>query len=248
MALKIMFVGHEQETLKSVRSKLQPLGHEILTLGDSHEAAQRAEKHQYHLFFLDMEMPDLDGFELLRRILKSDLNSDATTVMITPTDDIPVMRKAFSEGATFCLHKDVLLSRLVPLVSAMDSLTWEFKLHAARLPIFTPVTCTVGGQSATVSSANISETGILVEPTIESEVGQEIELEFTIREIGVSLKVRGRIVRKEGKHRMGVKFVALETEQQNAIQLYILGRLRDSVPPRRAPRTGKGITEIEMMM
>ena len=248
MALKIMFVGHDPEALKSARSTIVPQGHGLITFGDSHEAAERARKERFDAFFLDMEMRDLDAFELLRQILKSDLNSEATTVMVTPSDDIPVMRKAFSEGATFCLHKDVLLNRLPPLLAALNSLTWKFKLHAARLPIFTPVTCTVGEQSAVVNSANLSETGILVEPSIEAEIGQEIRLDFAIAEIGVSLSVRGRIVRKEGKHRMGVEFIGLETEERNAIQLYILGRLKEPTPQRRAPRTQKGITELEMMM
>jgi hypothetical protein len=46
------------------------------------------------------------------------------------------------------------------------------------------------------------------------------------------LNVRGRIVRKEGTERMGVAFLGLAPEEHNAIQLYVMGRLRDLTPER----------------
>lgn len=64
------------------------------------------------------------------------------------------------------------------------------------------------------------------------EVGSEVSLEFKIAEFRASLDVRARIVRKEGSEAVGVEFVGLEIEDRNAIQLYIMGHLREQKPTR----------------
>jgi c-di-GMP-binding flagellar brake protein YcgR len=81
-------------------------------------------------------------------------------------------------------------------------------------------------------SLNISESGMLLQSSLDLEVGQEVALEFKIAEVGASLQVLARIVRKEGTERTGVQFLGLAPEDINAIQLYVLGRLQDSTPRR----------------
>jgi len=83
---------------------------------------------------------------------------------------------------------------------------------------------------------NISESGMLLQPSIEAEVGQEIALDFMIAEVNASLSVQARIVRKEGAEgaaRAAVEFHGLTPESQNAIQLYVTGHL-ESLKPREA--------------
>ena len=72
---------------------------------------------------------------------------------------------------------------------------------------------------------NISEGGMLLQPSVEIEVGQEVELEFKIAEVRASLNVRARVVRKVGSERAGIEFIGLAPEDQNAIQLYVMGHL-----------------------
>lgn len=81
-------------------------------------------------------------------------------------------------------------------------------------------------------SMNISESGMLLQPSVEIEVGQEVELEFKIAEVRASLHVVARIARKEGIQRVAVEFVGVAPEDQNAIQLYVMGRLKDLTPAR----------------
>jgi hypothetical protein len=57
-------------------------------------------------------------------------------------------------------------------------------------------------------------------------------LEFKIAEVRASLSVLARIVRKEGNERIGIAFIGLAPEDLNAIQLYVMGRLKDLTPPR----------------
>jgi hypothetical protein len=59
-----------------------------------------------------------------------------------------------------------------------------------------------------------------------------IGLEFKIAEVRASLNVLARIVRKEGNERIGIALIGLALEDLNAIQLYVMGRLKDLTPPR----------------
>ena len=79
---------------------------------------------------------------------------------------------------------------------------------------------------------NISEGGMLLQPSVEIDVGQEVALEFKIAEVGASLNVLARIVRKEGSERVAIEFIGLPPEDSNAIQLYVVGRLKDVTRPR----------------
>jgi len=232
MSLKIMVVDDEPLSLQLIRSLAAPSGHTVLTFEDSQEAGERAEKQRFDVTFVGMRMPQLDGLELARRIRNSQPNRDTTIVMLSATDDIGNLRKAFGEGADFVLTKPVTATRLRPILAAMDSSGWKGKRHAARLPLFTEVVCKWDGRQIPLRSMNISETGMLLQPTVDAEVGQEVALEFKIAEVRTSLKVLARIVRKEGTERVGMAFKGLAPEDHNAIQLYVMGRLQEYTPSR----------------
>src|SRR6266849_1042897 len=232
MSLKIMVVDDEPVTLKLVRSLAAPLGHTVLSFEDYQEAGQRSEQQRFDLALVGMRMPQLEGLELARRIRNSQPNRETTIVMLSAADDIGNLRKAFGEGADFVLAKPVTAALLRPMLAAMDSSGWKGKRHAARLPLFTEVVCKWDGRQIPLRSMNISESGMLLQPTVDVEVGQEVALEFKIAEVRTSLNVLARVVRKEGTERVGMAFVGLAPEDHNAIQLYVMGRLQEYTPSR----------------
>jgi hypothetical protein len=142
------------------------------------------------------------------------------------------LRKAFGEGADLVLTKPLTAGRIGPMLAAMDSPGWKGKRHAARLPLSTEVNCMWNERHSPLRSLNISESGMLLQGSVDAEVGQEVGLEFKIAEVRASLNVLGRIVRKEGTERVGIAFIGLAPEDLNAIQLYVMGRLKNLIPPR----------------
>lgn len=232
MSLKIMVVDDEPVSSQLLRVLAAPEGHILLTFDDCPTAGDRADKQRFDVAFVGMRLPQLEGLALARRLRNSQLNRETAIVMLSPSDDIESLRKAFGEGADFVLTKPLTAGRLRPMLAAMDSPGWNGKRHAARLPLFTEVLCTWDKQQFPLRSMNISETGMLLQPALDIEVGQEVGLEFKIAEVRASLNVRVRIVRKEGTDRMGVAFLGLAPEEHNAIQLYVMGRLKDLTPER----------------
>jgi CheY-like chemotaxis protein len=238
MSLKIMVVDDEPMSLKLMRSLAAPLGHTVLAFEDNEEAGQRAEQQRFDVAFLGMRMPQLEGLELARRIRNSELNREITIVMLNATEDIESLRRAFGDGADYVLTKPLTAGRLRPMLAAMDSSGWKGRARAARMPLITEVTCTWENRQFPLRSMNISESGMLLQPSMDIEVGQEVGLEFKIAEVRASLNVLARIVRKEGNERLGTAFIGLAPEDRNAIQLYVMGRLKDLTPPRDLSGTG----------
>jgi CheY-like chemotaxis protein len=221
-----MVVDDEPLSLTVMRSLAVPLGHTVVTSEDSQMATQQAETQRFDVVFMGMPQPD--GLEFARRIRSSQLNRETTIVMLSATDDIERLRQAFGAGVTFVLPKPIVAARVIPLLTAMASPQWKVKRHGAvRLPLFTEVNCKWDGRDFPMRSMNISESGMLLQSSHDVDVGQEVSLEFKIAEVRASLNLRARIVRKEGTERVAMEFIGLAPEDQNAIQLYVMGQPKE---------------------
>ena len=225
-----MIVDDEQEVLELIGSMVEPLGWEVLKLSDSQEAARRLENEKFDGILLDVLMPELDGFELARRIRGSPLNRQIPIIMLTGLDDVDTMRKGFNAGATCFLGKPISQERLYGLFKAMRGPLLREKRRYARLPFRATVKCRPGpdfDRQFTSLSVTISEGGMLLATSGGSEEGQELRLEFEMPGPKKSLKLRGRVVRKQKPDTIGIEFIDIDPAQRAAIQDYISGGIKD---------------------
>ncbi len=232
MSLRIMVVDEEPKIAQLMSAVATPLGHMVLQVGDYVLAGQKGQTQRFDVAFVGMRLPKLDGLELARQIRNSQLNSNAVVVMVSPADDNASLRKAFSEGADLVLTTPLAGDHLRRVLAAMALPDWRARRHAARLPLFTGVKLSWNDQQYDLRSLNISGSGMLLQPTVEVAIGQEVALDFKIAEVRVSLNLRARIIRKEGTERVAVEFIGLAPEDQNAIHVYVTGRLKDPTPAR----------------
>jgi len=232
MSLKIIVADNEPKSASLLRAVATPLGHTVLPFQDYEAAAQKGELQHFDVAFLGMRPPDLTGIDVAHRLRSSARNHDAAIVMVTATDDVPTQRKAFGEGADFVLTEPVKGGRLHRMLSAMDSSGWKRRKPAARLSFLTEVTVSWLHRKQVLRSLNISESGMLLRPLVDAPVAEEVTLEFKIAEVHASLSVRARISRKdENAQLVGAEFVDLPREYQNAIQVYVMGNVKDQVLP-----------------
>jgi CheY-like chemotaxis protein len=237
MSLKIMVVDDEPKSAQLLRALATPLGHTVLPVADYAAAEEVGETQRFDVAFVGMGLPDPRGFELARRIRNSRLSHHAAIVMLSNTGDIPSLRKAFGVGADLVLTKPIVADHLRRMLDAMGLPEWK-KRHAARLPFSAEVKCSWNGEERVLRALNISESGMLLRPSIDAEVGQQVALEFRIEEVRSSLNLISRVARHEGTDRVGVEFIDLAPEDRNAIQVYVTGRLKDSAPPRNSSNLG----------
>jgi DNA-binding NtrC family response regulator len=68
---KILVVDKDRSVLTTFRAILDPLGHEVVTVGDAAGALEQLQRDPLSLVILDVCLPDMDGLEVLRRIKQS---------------------------------------------------------------------------------------------------------------------------------------------------------------------------------
>lgn len=233
MSLKIIVADNESKSGPLLRAVATPLGHSVLPFQDYEVAAQKAEAQRFDVAFVGMRGPELAGIGVAHRLRNSKPNHNAAIVMLTATDDISTLRKAFAEGADLVLTEPVPAGRLHRMLSAMAAPGWKDRRPAARLPLHTEVECSWLHRKFPLSSLNISGSGMLLRPLVDTPVGEEVTLQFKIADVHANVNVRARIVRKdENAHLVGVEFVELPREAQNAIQVYVIGNAKEEARKR----------------
>jgi sigma-B regulation protein RsbU (phosphoserine phosphatase) len=101
----ILLVDDEPFNLDYLEQELEDLEVDILTAVNGQEALNAIAAHQPDLIFLDIMMPVMDGFEVLRR-LKAHLDwSNIPVVIVSATSDMPNVVKGIEMGAEDFLPK-----------------------------------------------------------------------------------------------------------------------------------------------
>ncbi len=105
-AAKILVVDDEPRNIKILQIQLQARGYDIITAGDGAEALQIISNDQPDLILLDINMPKVDGFEVVERVRANQKTEFIPIVMITALRDTQENRiKAVEAGADDFIEK-----------------------------------------------------------------------------------------------------------------------------------------------
>ena len=229
MSMKLMVVDDDPAALELAKALVEPLGYEVLALTDSRQAAECVNEQKFDAIFVDVQMPNLDGFELTQLIRASRSNSGVPIVMITALEDVETMRQGFKAGVTFFLTKPFNPEKLRGLLLTVRNTILRERTRYARLPFCTTVTCRWANEQFKLGSLNISESGMLFESSSGLEPGHEIRLDFTLSPGQEHLSLRAKIVHREPPDHIGVQFHDLTSEDREAIRQYLGRGLKESV-------------------
>jgi len=107
---KILIVDDEASVVEYIKGALETMaeGYEIETAGDGYEALIKVGDFKPELLVLDIRMPNLNGFEVCRRIKGDETTKKIKILAVTAygKDDI---EKILQCGADFCLPKPIKL-------------------------------------------------------------------------------------------------------------------------------------------
>ena len=67
--VRVLAVDDDSQALRYVRDALTEAGYEVVVTGEPEEALRLMEQERPHLALLDLVLPDIDGIELMQRIL-----------------------------------------------------------------------------------------------------------------------------------------------------------------------------------
>ena len=119
MAEKILIVDDDIDTLKLVGMMLEQKGYEIMATSNGVRALKVADAKQPDLILLDVMMPEMDGFEVARRLRANPKTENTPIIMFTAKSQVDDRVEGFEAGADAYLTKPTQPRELFAQVKAL---------------------------------------------------------------------------------------------------------------------------------
>ena len=115
--MRILVVEDEVRLARHISRALLEGGHEPILLHDGETALGEIEQTQYDLVVLDVMLPGIDGFEVLRRLRAAKV--DSRVLILTARGEVSDRVTGLGLGADDYLAKPFAMQELVARVSAL---------------------------------------------------------------------------------------------------------------------------------
>ena len=113
---RILVVDDQQEILELTETVLAGGGYSISTASSGDEALGRLSREPFDLVLLDINMPDMDGWETLRLLRADEQLADLAVVMFSVKGDVSDKVHSLQEGASGYITKPFVVDELVARV------------------------------------------------------------------------------------------------------------------------------------
>ncbi|RLC99275.1 MAG: hypothetical protein DRI77_03105 [Chloroflexi bacterium] len=119
MVKKILIVDDELESVRLVGLMLQRQGYAITAAQSGAQALTKALSENPDLVILDVMMPDMDGYEVCRRLRANPITADLPIIMFTAKTQVDEKVTGFQAGADDYLTKPIHPNELASHVEAV---------------------------------------------------------------------------------------------------------------------------------
>ena len=114
---KLLVVEDEPNILELLAASLRYAGFEVLTAAAGTEAVQAAQRHRPDLIVLDVMLPDMDGFEVLRRLRGG--GTRTPVVFLTARDSTEDKIRGLTLGGDDYVTKPFSLEEVIARIQAV---------------------------------------------------------------------------------------------------------------------------------
>lgn len=104
---------------RQVKLSLEVIGYEVLSITEPNRALTMMARQKPQLIFMDINMPETDGYELCRMLRQSTLLQDVPIVMLTGRDGFVDRMKARLVGATDYMTKPIKTQDLIEIAQKL---------------------------------------------------------------------------------------------------------------------------------
>lgn len=105
MTKKILFIEDESALQKTFGDLLAQEGYEVISALDGEIGLKLAKEKKPDLILLDLILPKLHGFEVLKRLRETAETKETPVIVLTNLEEIGDVEKAIGLGATTYLVK-----------------------------------------------------------------------------------------------------------------------------------------------
>jgi len=107
---KILLLEDDANLNETVTEFLEEQGYDVVSVYDGHEAQEKLYESKYDLLLLDVNIPGINGFELLAEARAGDVVAPA--IFITSLDSVDDLEKGFDSGCDDYIRKPFALKEL----------------------------------------------------------------------------------------------------------------------------------------
>jgi len=112
--LKVLFADDEEPLQELMKNELPRMGHEVTVCPDGLTAAAALEKNTYDCILVDLDMPGMNGIEVIKRA--KELSPDTEAVVLTGKSSLNTAVAALRQGAFDYLTKPCRLAEVEALL------------------------------------------------------------------------------------------------------------------------------------
>ena len=109
----ILIVDDAEVNVILLEDILENLGYDVLSAGSAKEAADILNRQLPQLVLLDIMMPDVDGFEVLRRLGANPETRLIPVVVLSALNSNEDIVRAYNLGAKDFITKPILMEKLI---------------------------------------------------------------------------------------------------------------------------------------
>lgn len=116
MAYKILFVDDERDLVRSAEIFLTEAGYEVVAAYDGMEALEKLDTVKPDLMVLDITMPRLNGWDVLRMMQQDAEKADIPVLVLTAHNKDAEKARGWQLGATWYQAKPFNLDELLLII------------------------------------------------------------------------------------------------------------------------------------
>jgi DNA-binding response OmpR family regulator len=119
MRKKILVVDDEDDILHFLELVLREKGYDVSTASGGHEALTKAQLERPHLILLDIMMPQMDGWEVLKLLRVDEETADIPVAMLSARTEAKDRVQGLQEGAIDYICKPFSLQDLLAKIETI---------------------------------------------------------------------------------------------------------------------------------
>jgi two-component system chemotaxis response regulator CheY len=116
---KVLVVDDSETIRQQVGRALEQAGFSVVEAGDGIEGLDRVNQHQFSMVILDVNMPRLNGLDLLDRLKGDPKTAHLPVLMLTTEAHQAMIERAKKAGAKGWIVKPVKMEHLVSAVNKL---------------------------------------------------------------------------------------------------------------------------------
>ena len=125
-SLSVLVVDDVPLNILLIKKMLSQYTFEIRTANGGQAALDAIAQTKPNLVLLDLMMPGIDGFEVIRRLRADDATKDLPIIILSALNSEQDISKGFQLGANDFINKPIIMEKL------LSSVTTQINLQAAK--------------------------------------------------------------------------------------------------------------------